>query len=49
MSTPQVWSIPLIKDNEKAAAAETIPMIVQKNNLAIYAHILLSGDQVEGE
>lgn len=42
-----VWSIPLIKD--AVTEAEKVPAIVQKNNMAIYAYVLLSGDDIEGE
>ena len=44
-SIQQVWPIPLIKDNEQFC----LPLIVQKNNMAVYAHALLSGDSVEGD
>lgn len=43
----QVWPIPLIKEED--AALPPVPLIVQKNNAAIYAFALLGGDSIEGE
>jgi hypothetical protein len=45
------WPIPLIPlDNEeKQDEKQMAPSIVKKNNLAVYAAVLLSGDNVEGE
>lgn len=44
------WPIPLILlDDEKQDEKQMAPSIVKKNNLAVYAAVLLSGDSVEGE
>ena len=44
------WPIPLIPLNkEKQDENQMAPSIVKKNNMAVYAVVLLSGDNVEGE
>lgn len=45
------WPIPLIPldNNKEQDEKQMAPSIVKKNNLAVYAAVLLSGDSVEGE
>lgn len=45
------WPVPLIPDdkNNKDYEKQTLQEIVKKNNMAVYAVVLLSGDDIEGE
>lgn len=43
-----VWCIPLIKEEEEEEEQKALA-IVAKNNMAVYAHVLLCGNEIEGE
>ena len=46
-TTAAVWCIPLIKEEEEEE--QKALAIVAKNNMAVYAHVLLCGNEIEGE